>query len=78
MLYRLAQGLILQRHFLSWGSLLSDNYSLHEIDIKLASALPKQAESPQEGPEKSKRMASQSRLPVFLYMGIKHKRVGAL
>jgi hypothetical protein len=36
MLY-IAYGLMLWRHFLSWGSLLSDNSSLCQVDIKLAS-----------------------------------------
>ena len=41
---RLAYCLILWRHFLSWDSLLSDDSSLCQVDIKLASAL-----SPEKG-----------------------------
>ena len=35
MVYRLAYSLILQRHFLNWDSLLSDDYILGQISIKL-------------------------------------------
>jgi hypothetical protein len=37
MLYRLACGLILWRHLLNQGSLLSDDYGLCGVDINLSS-----------------------------------------
>ena len=37
---RLAYSLILWRHFLSWGSLFSDNSSLFQVNIKLFSIQP--------------------------------------
>ena len=37
--YRLAYSLILWRHFLSWGSLFSNDVSLCQVDIKLANTV---------------------------------------
>jgi hypothetical protein len=34
--YRLAYSLIVWRHFLNWGSLLSNDFSVHQVDIKSA------------------------------------------
>jgi hypothetical protein len=38
--YGLSYSLILWRHFLTWGSLLSDDFSLCQADIKLSSTGP--------------------------------------
>jgi hypothetical protein len=35
--YRLAYSPIIWEHFLNWGSLLSDDFSLCQVDIKLSS-----------------------------------------
>jgi hypothetical protein len=35
--YRFLYSLVLWRHFLNWGSPLSDEFSLGQVDIKLAS-----------------------------------------
>jgi hypothetical protein len=37
MLYWLASSLVLWRYFLNWGSLLSDDISVCQVDIKLSS-----------------------------------------
>ena len=37
MLYRLAYNPVIRRHFLKQGALLSDDSTLYQVDIKLAS-----------------------------------------
>lgn len=39
MFYRLTYSLILQRHFLNWGSLFLDDYGLYQVHIELSSTM---------------------------------------